>query len=167
MRRFVILEHTLGSGEVHYDLCLEDVLQGEQSPADGVGQPADEDLRCLVTFQLAAAPGPGRSVEGARSFDHRRRYLSFEGELSGGRGRVAIWDRGRAEDLVGEPRAERYLFRCWGERLQTTFELRAGLAGGDPARLEGRAEPPPALRSGLEAAPGVGPPAEHLAPGSA
>lgn len=103
IRRFAIQEHTVSPGERHYDLLIEDA---------GV----------LVTFQLEAPPGPA-PVGGSRSFDHRLRYLSYEGEIGGGRGRVALWDRGEAVDEEGDPRAARYAVRLHGERLRGRFVL--------------------------------------------
>jgi len=114
-RRFVVQEHTVAPGDVHYDLMIE---AGD----------------ALVTFQLDAAPeGPG--ARGRRSFDHRRRYLDYEGEVSGGRGRVAIWDRGTVTDEAGTPRAARYRGAFRGARLQGRIEIEAGGAEGEPARL--------------------------------
>ncbi|MGE0711554.1 MAG: DNA polymerase ligase N-terminal domain-containing protein [Planctomycetota bacterium] len=103
-RAFVVLEHTLAPGDVHYDLML---AAGE----------------ALVTFQLEAPPGPGE-VRGRRSFDHRPRYLSYEGPVSGDRGHVRAWDRGQATDLEGEPRAALYRLRLEGERLRGEWTLR-------------------------------------------
>jgi len=103
-RRFVVQRHTLASaGEVHFDLMIE-------------------EGSVLVTVQLEAAPA--RAVRGARSFDHRPRYLDYEGELGRGRGRVEIWDRGELWDVEGEPRAPLYRARLAGERLVGSFELR-------------------------------------------
>ncbi|MCW8140697.1 MAG: hypothetical protein KIT58_17495, partial [Planctomycetota bacterium] len=68
MRRFVVQEHTVAPGDVHYDLMIEDGA-------------------ALVTFQLPAPPA-GEAVRGRRSFDHRPRYLDYEGPISAGRGHV-------------------------------------------------------------------------------
>lgn len=114
-RRYVVLEHEVRPGEVHYDLCLE-----------------DGDV--LITFQLDAPPSATESVAGRRSFDHRPRYLTYEGEISGGRGHVRAWDRGLAEDLAGEPRGERYAFRCREGRLSGAWSLEAPLGEGAPVR---------------------------------
>ncbi|MCA8925607.1 MAG: hypothetical protein KDD82_27610 [Planctomycetes bacterium] len=102
-RRFAIQEHTVGPDDRHYDLMIED---------SGV----------LVTFQLEAPPGEGR-VLGRCSFDHRLRYLSYEGELSGGRGTVRLWDHGQATDEQGDPRAARYAARFAGQRLSGRWVL--------------------------------------------
>ncbi|RMG10160.1 MAG: hypothetical protein D6731_17955 [Planctomycetota bacterium] len=101
-RRWVVLEHRRGS-EVHYDLMVED---GE----------------ALVTWQLPSPPAPG--VRGVRSFDHRRRYLDYEGPIGGDRGEVRRWDAGSLDDWVGSPRAARYAARFRGARLRATLELR-------------------------------------------
>ncbi|MBI3724383.1 hypothetical protein HY251_10585, partial [bacterium] len=72
--------------EVHWDLMVERA-SGEK----------------LATWKLEA-PLPGRkdeSVSGAPSFDHRSIYLGYEGEISGGRGRVPIGARGEAETVEG------------------------------------------------------------------
>jgi hypothetical protein len=109
-RRFVVLRHVVheatdGMAEVaHVDLMVE----------DGVGPGA------LVTFQLDAPP-PAR---GRRSFDHRPRYLDYEGPISGGRGRVERLDAGRVEDVEGDPRAARWRARFEGARLLGLHELR-------------------------------------------
>lgn len=105
MRRFVVQEHRVRAGDVHYDLMLED---GE----------------VLVTFQLDAPPGPHGPARGRRSFDHRPVYLDYEGPISGDRGEVRIWDRGRMSDLEGDPRAPRYRARAAGERLRGVVEVR-------------------------------------------
>lgn len=118
-RRYVVLEHEVGpdpgSGEVHYDLCLE-----------------DGDV--LITFQLDGPPSTTQIVTGRRSFDHRPHYLSYEGELTRERGRVRAWDRGLADDLSGEPRAERYTFRCREGRLAGQWSLDAPPGEGSPVR---------------------------------
>lgn len=115
-RRYVVLEHEVRVGEVHYDLCLEDGA-------------------VLVTFQLDAPPSTTQSVAGRRSFDHRPLYLDYEGELSRGRGRVRAWDRGLVEDLAGDPRALRYSFRCQGEQLAGEWTLHAEPGEDSTARL--------------------------------
>lgn len=114
-RRYVVLEHEVGVGDVHYDLCLE-----------------DGDV--LITFQLDAPPATDQVVTGRRSFDHRPLYLSYEGELTRDRGRVKAWDRGLAEDLGGDPREERYSFRCSQGRLSGDWTIQAPPGEGSPVR---------------------------------
>jgi hypothetical protein len=101
-RRFVVQQHEVRVGDVHFDLMIEDGA-------------------ALVTFQLATAP-PAR---GRRSFDHRPAYLDYEGPISGDRGVVRIWDRGEVEDVEGAPRDARWLARVRGARLSGTLEVRA------------------------------------------
>jgi hypothetical protein len=113
-RRFVVQRHDVRPGEVHWDLMVEDGA-------------------VLVTFQLDAPPEG--EVSGRRSFDHRERYLDYEGPISGDRGSVAIWDRGRAHDLEGTPRGARWTARFEGARMSGEWELSGGLAEKDPVRL--------------------------------
>ena len=72
-RRFVIQNHTTADGG-HFDLMLE---------AGGA----------LATWRLSRLPG-GEAQAAERLGDHRLAYLEYEGEISGGRGRVEIADRG-------------------------------------------------------------------------
>lgn len=95
-RRFVVSEHTVRPGDVHWDLMVED------GPA-------------LVTFQLAGRPATGDVVRGRRIADHRLAYLEYEGPVSNDRGAVAIRARGRARDLRGGPRDARWRADLEGE----------------------------------------------------
>lgn len=106
----------MAPGDLHYDLMIE---AGE----------------VLVTFQLDEAPR-AEGVAGRRSFDHRRRYLDYEGPISGERGEVRIWDRGTVEDLEGDPRAASYRLRFAGRRLRGAWVLREE---GERVRLAGEA----------------------------
>ncbi|MCG3183600.1 MAG: hypothetical protein ICCCNLDF_01705 [Planctomycetes bacterium] len=70
-QRFVILEHSVNGG-VHFDLMLE--VAGQE---------------LLRTFQLARWPlAVGEACACVQLADHRRVYLEYEGEISGGRGTV-------------------------------------------------------------------------------
>jgi hypothetical protein len=74
--RFVVQEHTTSNG-VHWDLMLE---KGD----------------VLTTFRLeqppqAALDGPVRAV---KIFDHPPRFLTYEGLVQKGTGKVRIVDRG-------------------------------------------------------------------------
>lgn len=67
----MILEHSV-NGSVHFDLMLE--VAGQE---------------LLRTFQLARWPlAVGEACVCAQLADHRRAYLDYEGEVSGGRGSV-------------------------------------------------------------------------------
>lgn len=104
-RAFVVQEHTVAPGDVHWDLMVE---------GDAEGGP-------LVTVQLAAPPTG--AVSGRRIADHRRLYLEYEGPVSNERGTVAIWDRGQVEDVEAEPRAARWRGRFLGRRLHGAWAL--------------------------------------------
>lgn len=75
---YALLEHTTSAG-VHWDLLVE--------------QPGHEGL---VTWRLHANPLGLDSVPAERIADHRRIYLDYEGEISGGRGTVRRLDYGKA-----------------------------------------------------------------------
>ena len=76
-QRFVILAHTV-NGATHYDLMLE--VAGQEK---------------LRTYQLSRWPlAVGESCECRQLDDHRRAYLDYEGEVSGGRGIVERISRG-------------------------------------------------------------------------
>ena len=101
---FVVQEHATGQGR-HWDLMLERA---------GV----------LATWQLCCGPWDwGADVSDCRRiFDHRLKYLSYEGALSDDRGRVHIVASGSYEALeIGD--------ECWrvvlrGESLSGYLELR-------------------------------------------
>ncbi len=70
--RFVVLCHEFPPGSEranHWDLMLED--RGE-----------------LETWQLSAAPAPGKIIAAIKLPRHRLDYLKYEGSVSGGRGSV-------------------------------------------------------------------------------
>ncbi len=103
--RFVILLH-VGHGEDHYDLML----------ARG---------GALATWRLSSDPADiatGQSVPARRLADHRRAYLTYEGPVSGGRGRVGRREEGSYHIITR--REGCWVFRLEGERLKGTFELR-------------------------------------------
>lgn len=74
MPRYVILKHDSPRG-LHYDFLLETAT-------------------LLTTWALAEAPAPGCRTSAEQLPDHRRLYLEYEGEISGGRGTVTRWDYG-------------------------------------------------------------------------
>ena len=101
--RFVILHHLAPTGE-HWDLMLErgDVLLAWQLTS----RPADR----------AACP-----IKCIRVADHRKRYLDYEGPISGGRGIVTRFDRGCFELL--EFTEDRITFELSGDVLSGRFRL--------------------------------------------
>ncbi|MEN6425705.1 MAG: DNA polymerase ligase N-terminal domain-containing protein [Phycisphaerales bacterium] len=74
--RFVVQEHTTVEG-VHWDLMLEQ---------DGV----------LATFRLEEEPAKAltREVQAVKIFDHPLRFLTYEGPVQKGTGKVRIADSG-------------------------------------------------------------------------
>jgi len=106
MPRFVILEHYFQG--VHWDFMLE----------------SGDTLR---TWRLESPPAPGQSIDATPLADHRRAYLDYEGEISGGRGRVSRWDQGEFEWLVDEPQSIEV--RLVGRRASGRAYLRCGASG--------------------------------------
>lgn len=87
MLQWVVLHHTLLDGSSHYDWLLE--------PA------ADAPL---LSLRAPAPLGAGDfSVE--RLADHRRIYLSFEGDIGAGRGSVKRIQQGTLLDITASPTA--------------------------------------------------------------
>ena len=76
MPRFVIQQHT-HSDQMHWDFMLE---QNDS----------------LATWQIPTPPDQWhqQDIECTRIFDHRMKYLTFEGELSENRGSVKIVAQG-------------------------------------------------------------------------
>jgi len=84
--RYVVLEHRRGE-DVHCDLMLQ---RGDK----------------LVTWQLDRLEElvSGMAVQAERIQDHRLAYLEYEGEISGGRGRVKRLACGCIERTEWDPR---------------------------------------------------------------
>ena len=87
-RAFVILLHA-GWGEDHFDLLLE------TDPGGPLG-----------TWQCprnCLSLRPGQALSARRLADHRRAYLTYEGPVSRGRGRVRRAAEGTCETLAESP----------------------------------------------------------------
>ncbi|MBM4025209.1 MAG: hypothetical protein FJ280_07350 [Planctomycetes bacterium] len=103
IRRFVVQEHTTPEG-VHWDLMLE---KGD----------------ALVTFRLEQPPQVvlDHPVRATRIFDHSLRFLTYEGPVQQGTGKVRIVERGtcrllaEADDII--------TMHLQGETLQGGFTL--------------------------------------------
>jgi len=106
--RFVFQEHTTPEG-IHWDLMLEQ---------DGV----------LMTFRLEDEPAQSlvREVRAVKIFDHPLRFLTYEGPVQKGTGKVRIIDRGM------------YQYRKHNENL-LALKLDGALLNGDftLTRIEG------------------------------
>lgn len=90
MPRFVILKHDHPT--LHWDFMLQ---------SGGV----------LRTWRLERPPELGAVISATPIADHRIEYLDYEGEVSGGRGRVTRWDAGEFDWRVDSPRAIEVLLR--------------------------------------------------------
>jgi hypothetical protein len=110
---YAVLEHegpvsekpSAGGREVHWDLLV--AVPGRER---------------LATWRLSADPTGGEAdVWAERIQDHRRVYLDYEGEISGGRGRVRRIDRGEA--MIEQLSGERIRVRLAGGRLSGRFEI--------------------------------------------
>lgn len=102
--RFAVLQHTQQAG-VHWDLVLE--WPGAQR---------------LPTWQTEVSPENAGAFQAAkRIFDHRRIYLDYEGEVSGGRGSVRQWDAGVY--AVVEKTADFLVVELAGKRLTGRVRL--------------------------------------------
>ncbi len=100
-RQFAILEHQWNG--VHWDFLIED---GSMLRAWAIDSPVMPEID-LAARELRA---------------HRRVYLDYEGEVSGGRGTVLRWDRGECGVIEwGEDRV-RLVVR--GGQVVGTVELR-------------------------------------------
>ncbi len=101
--RFVVQEHTTPDG-VHWDLMLE---KGE----------------VLTTFRLEQPPEAASTgtVRATKIFDHSLRFLTYEGPVQKGTGKVRIVERGTCEVLAeGE---DVITLRLQGATLQGDFML--------------------------------------------
>lgn len=122
--RFVLLRHEMQAKEnrqSHWDLMLE--------------EPAS-----LLTFELTSLPAPVESSLGCvhqarRLADHRREYLDYEGELSGGRGRVTRIASGEALRSRGVTWTNSIRYRLNSPALQAEFEFEAATSVHQRTRL--------------------------------
>lgn len=104
MPRFTISHHTGSKDGDHYDLMLE---HGEGLRTWRLVNTA------FQAFQIA------RQIK-----DHRKSYLDFEGEVSGDRGRVKIWDTGTY--TVDEWKDDRIQVALVGRALKTRLIMTLG-----------------------------------------
>ncbi|MGB9880048.1 MAG: DNA polymerase ligase N-terminal domain-containing protein, partial [Anaerolineae bacterium] len=97
-----------------------------------------ETATLLVTWALSEMPASGKIIPAQQLPDHRRIYLEYEGEISGGRGTVCRWDkgtyllskrtslmlelvligdrlRGRAKLFLVDPECQSWRFQYWAE----------------------------------------------------
>lgn len=113
MLSFVIQQHQKSPEDLHFDFMLE---------REGV----------LVTWSFPNPPEKGKLWLGKRIFDHRLKYLTFEGEIGRGLGRVEIWDRGTYQPVAWKENRMEILLR--GEKISGLYLL--SLAQGPDWTLE-------------------------------
>jgi hypothetical protein len=89
-----------------------------------------EHAGVLRTWATEKLPTIGEAVIGQRLADHRLAYLDYEGEISGGRGRVSRVGEGHY-DVLEETEANLVLRIC-GAKLNGTLTLTA--LADDPHR---------------------------------
>ena len=101
--RFVVQEHTTPDG-VHWDLMLE---KGD----------------ALTTFRLEQPPQVALdgAVSAVKIFDHPLRFLTYEGPVQKGTGRVRIVDRGTCD--VADEAGDVIALALRGTILQGSFTL--------------------------------------------
>jgi len=119
--RFVVQQHFRRSDDYHFDFMLE--------AADA-----------LVTFSCGAAPDNTRQLPCLvrQIQDHRAEYLSYQGEISGGRGWCEIHDRGTFEWVEPETVADAanvslldcLVVRLDGQKARGTYRLMRETASG-------------------------------------
>ncbi len=108
-RRFVVLEHRWDG--IHWDFLVEVAPGGP-----------------LRSWAIDAEPAPGRDLPARALPDHRRAYLTFEGEVSDGRGVVRRWDEGTCAVEAWE--ADRVRLVLEGAQLTGPAELWASPPAG-------------------------------------
>jgi hypothetical protein len=87
----------------------------------------------LATWRIADDPlaiSPGEQIRAVRIHDHRKAYLDYVGDVSGGRGRVEPQDAGRLS--VGSRGGDLWTFELSGAVLQGRFEM-LRIAGDEDA----------------------------------
>ncbi|WP_435007521.1 DNA polymerase ligase N-terminal domain-containing protein [Tundrisphaera lichenicola] len=101
IRQFAILKHQWNG--VHWDFLVED------GPT-------------LRTWAIDSPIVPDKDLPARELPAHRRIYLDYEGEISGGRGSVTRWDRGECDPI--EWGADRVRLLVRGAQIVGEVELR-------------------------------------------
>ena len=103
-RKFVVQKHHRESEPTHWDLMLE---------RDGI----------LETYRLAEPPEKWRkrAIEAVKIFDHPLKFLSYEGCVNDGKGRVEIADCGTYH-LIKKDESQKHISFA-GKLLNGEFQL--------------------------------------------
>lgn len=104
MPAFVIQRHEKQDEPVHWDLMLE---RGEALKTFRLDQPPE---------QLMLEPGAATPI-----FDHDKRFLTYEGSVNQGLGRVTIADRGEYETI--DQTSHRWVIQLQGKVLAGRFVI--------------------------------------------
>jgi hypothetical protein len=95
----VLLRHDVPDGTWHFDWMLDLGGDGDERSEGTHGTQGARGTGGLETFRVWERPERvpvGAAIRAERLGAHRREYLTFEGEISGGRGRVRRAATGRA-----------------------------------------------------------------------
>ena len=117
--RFAVLHHRAWPGKQdHYDLLIQ-FHEGTEN---------DRFLKAFASlanaFPFPSPPGElRRESRLQREEDHRIAYLTYEGPVGGGRGRVTRVDEGECK-VLRPPTREELLCRLTGVRLRGTYRVR-------------------------------------------
>lgn len=100
-RRFSVLKHILPDDQGwHFDVFFE--------MADGL-------------FSLKLDEAPSQDFTASRQFDHRKKYLDYEGPISGNRGSVTLWDKGLMKGEVNL--TQHFIAELFGTKLSGRFSV--------------------------------------------
>ena len=104
LKKFVVQRHQKESEPAHWDLMLE---------REGI----------LETYRLASPPEKWgkEAIEAVKIFDHPLKFLSYEGIVNKGKGRVDIADCGTYRLIEKNETQKRILFA--GKVLRGEFQL--------------------------------------------
>jgi hypothetical protein len=110
---FVIQQHEDSAG-CHWDLMLSYFLPS-----------ANEEKSVLATWKFSVCPS-GETVNkiltATRLPDHRNLYLTYEGEISSGRGSCKIVEKGIYQPITISP--EKWEINLFGQNLTGSFILK-------------------------------------------
>jgi len=103
-KRFVVQRHQKESEPTHWDLMLE---------RDGI----------LETYRVAEPPEKWgkEAIEAVKIFDHPLKFLSYEGSVNEGKGRVEIADGGTYRLIKKDENQKQISFA--GKLLREEFQL--------------------------------------------
>ncbi|MGA2679830.1 MAG: DNA polymerase ligase N-terminal domain-containing protein [Sedimentisphaerales bacterium] len=104
LKKFVVQQHQRESEPTHWDLMLE---------RDGI----------LETYRVAEPPEEWgkRAIEAVKIFDHQLKFLSYEGSVNDGKGRVEIADCGTYRLIKKDKTQQQISFA--GKLLRVEYRL--------------------------------------------